>query len=95
MLENKDGNIDSPCVNNFKFNKRTLADLCDLIQTDEKKDKDNMDDPGTSDCDAVTTEGAPQTGGNAYGSDDEANGILLEKIQGKILGVLKLDSNMA
>lgn len=79
-------------VAKFKLNRRTLADLCNQIETDEQKKQDeNIEEAGTSDGGA-TTDGGRAGGADAYGSDDEANGMLLQKIQGKILGVLKLDS---
>jgi len=78
-------------VAKFKLNRRTLADLCNQIETDEQKqDEDNIEEAGTSDGGATTDGG--RGGGDDYGSDDEANGMLLQQIQGKILGVLKLDA---
>ena len=50
----------------------------------------NVEEAGTSDGGATTDGG--RAGGDNYGSDDEANGMLLQQIQGKILGVLKLDA---
>lgn len=76
-------------VAKFKLNRRTLADLCNQIETDEQKqDEENIEEAGTSDGGATTDGGR----GGDYGSDDEANGMLLQQIQGKILGVLKLDA---
>ena len=76
-------------VAKFKLNRRTLADLCNQIETEEQK-KENAEEVGTSDAGATTDGG--RAGADAYGSDDEANGVLLQQIQGKILGVLKLDA---
>lgn len=78
-------------VAKFKLNRRTLADLCNQIETDEqKKDEENIEEAGTSDGGATTDGG--RGGADGSGSDDEANGMLLQQIHGKILGVLKLDA---
>ena len=75
----------------FKLNRRTLADLCNQIEDDDQKQKDdNIEEAGSSEAGATTDGG--RGGGDAYGSDDEANGMLLQQIQGQILGVLKLDT---
>ena len=77
----------------FKLNRRTLADLCNQIETDEQKqNEENVEEAGTSDGGATTDGG--RAGGDNYGSDDEANGMLLQQIHGKILGVLKLDTSV-
>ena len=78
----------------FKLNRRTLADLCNQIETEEQKaPEQNQEEVGSSDGGATTDGG--RGGVDAYGSDDEVNGMLLQKIQGKILGVLKLDASVS
>jgi len=71
---------DPAFVAKFKLNRRTLADLCSQIETDEqKKEDENIEEAGTSDGGA-TTDGGRGGGADAYGSDDEANGALLQQI---------------
>lgn len=77
----------------FKLNKRTLTDLCNQIESDENKNQkeSGVEEVGTSDG-GVTTDGAKMNSCNAYGSDDEANDAVLQKIHGNILGVLTLNT---
>ncbi len=71
---------DPAFVTKFKLNRRTLADLCNQIETDEQKKQDeNIEEAGTSDGGA-TTDGGRAGGADAYGSDGEANGMLLQQI---------------
>ena len=75
------------------MNKRTLTDLCNQIESDENKNQkgSGVEEAGTSDG-GVTTDGAKKINCNAYGSDDEANDAVLQKIHGNILGVLTLNT---
>ena len=68
--------------------------MCNQIETEEQKaPEQNQEEVGSSDGGATTDGG--RGGVDAYGSDDEVNGMLLQKIQGKILGVLKLDASVS
>ena len=94
-------------MDQFRLKKRTLKDLYQQIETDEKIEKPRIQEKDEQEINSQDSQdaGAGADGdyneeqqedynyaSDAYRSDDDINEQLLQQIQGKILGVLKADT---
>jgi len=91
-------------MDQFRLKKRTLKDLYQQIETDEKIEKPRIEEKDVQEINSSDGQEGVENGedniqkedqdyaSDAYRSDDDINEQLLQQIQGKILGVLKCDS---